>query len=376
MSHLVESPGLVYPGIPRTLQQYIIIDIQLGEEIGRGSYSTVVEATWQGSVVAVKEFISVLDDLRVSELQSYKQKFFQECEQNFQLSHINIVHFIGIYYPPGALLPRLVMKKLHCSLTRCLEDRRNTLISKNALLAIIHIARGLKYLHSHSPPIVHHDLSSDNILLAADMTPKINCLNAVKFLDANVLSQMARASATSDFIPPEVLSDQPQFGPEVDVFSFGCVMLHTLSRQWPSPSEPVITDPVTQQPKSQSEVDRRQQYFDVIESEKLFQKIQLGVLFSLIKTCLCNLPKDRPSIARVYSFLDHLYVNLWLSLPVTVMNLEGEFQGLYMGHPMLNQHEIDIAFSDFYIIWYTQWELLHIKFGDHVTKYVWRYDHV
>jgi len=261
-------------------------------------------------VVAVKGFISVLDDLCVSEFQAYKQKFFQECEQSIQLSHINIVHFIGIYYPPGALLPKLVMKRLHCSLTRCLEERRNTLMSQNALSAIIHIARGLKYLHSHSPPIVHRDLSSDNILLAADMTPKINCLGAVKFLDANMLSQMARASATRDFMSPEVLSDQPQFGPEVDVFSFGCVMLHTLSRQWPTPSEPVITDPITQQPKSQSEIERRQQYFDVIESEKLFQKLQLGVLFSLIKTCLSNFPKDRPTIARLYSYLDHLYVNL------------------------------------------------------------------
>ena len=60
-----------------------------------------------------------------------------------------------------------------------------------------------------------------------------------------------------EFMPPEVLSDEPvQYGAEVDMFSFGCVMLHTLSHQWPTPSQP------------QSEVERHQKYFDVIAGER------------------------------------------------------------------------------------------------------------
>ena len=58
----------------------------------------------------------------------------------------------------------------------------------------------------------------------------------------------------------EVLSDEPaEYGAVVDVFSFGCVMLHTLSHQLSTPSQPVGT---------QSEVERCQKYLDVIAEQR------------------------------------------------------------------------------------------------------------
>ena len=62
------------------------------------------------------------------------------------------------------------------------------------------------------------------------------------------------------FMPPKVLSDEPvEYGVEVDVFSFGCVMIHTLSHQWPTPSQPVGT---------QIEIERHQKYLDVITEQR------------------------------------------------------------------------------------------------------------
>ena len=97
-------------------------------------------------------------------------------------------------------------------------------------------------------------------------------------------------------MPPEALENGTNisYGKELDVFSFGCVMLHTLSRQWPTPSQAVITDPETGiVTGGLSEIERRGQYFERIAGNKR------NVLIPLIKGCLSNLPKNRMSIDEV-----------------------------------------------------------------------------
>jgi len=113
---------------------------------------------------------------------------------------------------------------------------------------------------------------------------------------------MTKAPGTIDFMPPEALaaSENVKYERELDVFSFGCVMLHTLSHQWPTPSEPVVTDPLTFEMKAKSEVERRSSYFDKISEGKP------SALIPLIKGCLNNIPKKRISIVEVCGKLERL----------------------------------------------------------------------
>ena len=63
-----------------------------------------------------------MNEVSDREFQSFKRSFLRECEQSSRLRHPNIVRFFGIYHPPGARVPSLVMERLHCSLTSFLED--------------------------------------------------------------------------------------------------------------------------------------------------------------------------------------------------------------------------------------------------------------
>ena len=95
------------------------------------------------------------------EFQSFKRSFLRECEQSSRLRHPNIVRFFGIYHPPGARVPSLVMERLHCSLTSLLES--NPVVPIGTKISIIKdVALGLRYLHTRNPPIIHRDLSSNN----------------------------------------------------------------------------------------------------------------------------------------------------------------------------------------------------------------------
>ena len=230
------------------LRDFVIDNIRIGNQIGRGANGRILEAKWEGTVVAVKEihpiFMHEVGDL---EFQSFKRSFLRECEQSSRLRHPNIVRFFGIYHPPGARVPSLVMERLHCSLTNLLEDTPVVPIGTKIWI-IKDVALGLRYLHTRNPPIIHRDLSSNNVVLSKGMEGKIGDLGTARLVDPRRQSRLTKAPGTVDFMPPEALEDVANilYSKELDVFSFGCVMLHTLSHQWPTPSQAVIINPESQ----------------------------------------------------------------------------------------------------------------------------------
>ena len=287
---------------PPALRDWVIDSgkIRIGNQIGRGANGRILEAKWEGIVVAVKEIHSIfMNELGDLEFQSFKRSFLHECQQSSRLRHPNIVLFLGIYYPPGARVPSLVMERLHCSLTSLLENDPG--ISLGIKISIIKdVALGLRYLHTRDPPILHRDLSSNNVLISKGMEGKIGDLGTARLVDPRRQSRMTKAPGTTDFMPPEALEDVTNihYDKELDVFSFGCVMLHALSHQWPTPSQAVITNPESGLVISgRSEVERRSKYFGRIDRSR-------SDVITLIESCLSNLPKNRPSIVRVCDQLE------------------------------------------------------------------------
>ena len=281
--------------IPSALKGVITDNIQLGKQIGRGANGRILEAKWEGATIAVKEIHSVfVNEVSEPEFQAFKTTFLRECEQSSRLRHPNIVRFFGIYWPPAARMPSLVMERLQCSLTGLLEQ--NLILQIETKVSILHdVALGLRYLHARTPIIIHRDLSSNNILISKGMEGKIGDLGTVRLVDPMKQSQMTKAPGTVDFMPPEALAagENIKYERELDVFSFGCVMLHTLSNEWPTPSEPVVTDPVTFEMKAKSEAERRSNYFIKIDKKKA------DVLVPIINSCLHNIPKNRASTVAV-----------------------------------------------------------------------------
>ena len=157
------------------------------------------------------------------------------------------------------------------------------------------------------------------------MEGKIGDLGTARLVDPRRQSRMTKAPGTVDFMPSEALEDVTniRYSKELDVFSFGCVMLHTLSHQWPTPSQAVIINPETGLATGgQSEVERHSKYFERIDRSRS------DVLIPLIESCLSNLPKNRPSIVRVCDQLEGQLVDRerLSSNELTVSALQQEIQ--------------------------------------------------
>ena len=99
-----------------------------------------------------------------------------------------------------------------------------------------------------------------------------------------------RTTGTADFMPPEAFGDDPHYGLSLDVFSFGCVVCHVITQQWPTPLSCLGIDPVTGTRRVLSEVERRKDYIDQINEVSLKQ---------LVITCLDDNSGKRPSISLV-----------------------------------------------------------------------------
>ena len=276
-------------------QTLVLANVKLPEperELGRGAYGKVYEVNYCETICAAKEIHSLLIEASgKEEKQHIIDTFSRECHQCSRLRHPNIVQFLGVYYPEGGAvrmrLPVMVMEMMACSLTSLVKEQQK--IAVHIKYSIINdVALGLCYLHSHNPPIVHRDLSPNNILLTAHLVAKISDLGVAKAMPADSKKTMTQVPGTCDFMPREARQDRPKYGPPVDVFSFGGIILHTFTQQWPSPCEDVQFDPESRALVALSEVQRRMKYLD-----KITDANEVALKPFIVK-CLDDDPNERP----------------------------------------------------------------------------------
>ena len=148
------------------------------------------------------------------------------------LRHPNITLFLGVCFLSASQLPVLLMERLDGSLDDLLETVPNIpLALKQSMLE--DIARGLLYLHKHSPQIVHRDLTAKNVLLTSSFVAKITDFGNSRIIDLHpgqLARTLSRLPGTLVYMPPEVLSASSRYGPSLDVFSFGHLALFALTQ--------------------------------------------------------------------------------------------------------------------------------------------------
>ena len=263
-----------------------------GVDIGVGAYGRVFEAEFCGIVYAAKQIHPILvQGVGRDEFEAIKKAFFTECLQSSSLGHQNIVTFLGVYNPGGHPLPLLVMERMQESLTSVVEKYPNIPMYVK-LSMLLDVSRGLWYLHTHHPPIVHQDLSPNNVLLTSQFVAKISDLGVAKVIQADSKKTKTCAPGTIDFMLPEALLETPEYGPPLDVFSFGGVILHVVNQEWPKPLHYVMTDPKTKKRVALSEAQRRQEHINKMSGAP-------AGLQSLVKQCLNDDSAVRPPTSDV-----------------------------------------------------------------------------
>ena len=283
-------------------------------KLGHGSYATVLELEYMGLKCAGKKIHEVL--LEQGDANYTIRRFEEECRLLSRVRHPNIVQFLGVYFQQGLRAPILVMELLFTNLTSCIEQYG--ILSKEIGYSILHnVALGLHYLHNQTPLIIHRDLSSNNVLLTPNMTAKISDLGVARILNLTPLqvSRMTQTPGTPAYMPPEVMVASPKYDTSVDEFSYGIMMIHVFSGQWPEPQVGQIRTEPDGRMTPVSEAERREAFLQAIGNDH--------PLMELILKCIHNYPKSRAHASEIVGRL----TEMTLQFPVSFANQLDEALG-------------------------------------------------
>ena len=252
---------------------------------------------------------------KTSDTKEYdEKKLIKEIEIMVALSHPNIVNCKGVYFQPDALLPVLVMERLMTSLHDYLLSPKNSnLPVERKVSFLLDTARGLDYLHSHTPAIIHRDLTAKNVLLDSQLKAKISDFGNSRIMELESgfsPGSMTTVPGTLNYMPPEALEKEQKYGPSLDIFSFGHMSLFTIVQTPVRPLLPSTYADFASKLQARSEVDRRKEFMK--KAEELLSNSHF--LIRLIKQCLHIVPQERPSAGDLVAELEKSVAGEWALL--------------------------------------------------------------
>ena len=281
---------------------FAVNDVTFGTEIGRGGFARVMKGIlFDGRQAACKMLLatSLDDDTNGPTYIDAFTEFRREVWLMSKLKHPNLVSLLGIVPAPHLCMVLEYMEEgnlfdfLHGN---PVTGRISAKLSDDDRFELaIGIAEGMKFLHSLSPPIIHRDLKSPNILLTFSSPdgskrrvpiPKIADFGLSRGLvwEPSINGSVVENPA---WLAPEIINRKPH-NEKIDVYAFGVILYEIVSgRRFFSNFK-----------------------FDHEKEAAILQGCRPplahdadAVLSYLIKQCWSPLPSDRPSFDQIVTAL-------------------------------------------------------------------------
>ncbi|XP_043705101.1 probable leucine-rich repeat receptor-like protein kinase At1g35710 [Telopea speciosissima] len=257
--------------------------------IGTGGCGSVYMAKLPtGKVVAVKKF----HRLEIEE-KTYEKSFINEIHILTTIRHRNIVKLYGFCsHRRGTFLVYEYMDKGSLAYVLGIEAEAMELDWRKRLNIIKGVAQALSYLHHDiMPPIIHRDISSNNVLLDVDLEPHVSDFGTAKFLNPDS-SNRTICVGTYGYIAPE-LAYTMVVTEKCDVFSFGVLALETVMGRHPGELISSLSLPNARDIILKDVLDPRLPP----PSESVAQDLTLSMV--LVFACLSSNPKSRPTMQYI-----------------------------------------------------------------------------
>ncbi|EEF39415.1 receptor protein kinase, putative [Ricinus communis] len=289
--------------------------------IGVGGYGIVYKVVLPtGRVVAVKK----LHQSQNGEITDMKA-FRNEICVLMNIRHRNIVKLFGFCsHPRHSFLVYDFIERGSLRNTLSNEEEAMELDWFKRLNVVKGVANALSYMHHDcSPPIIHRDISSSNVLLDSEFEAHVSDFGTARLLMPDS-SNWTSFAGTFGYTAPE-LAYTMMVNEKCDVYSFGVVTFETIMGRHPAD----LISSVMSTSSLSSPVDQHILFKDVIDQRLPTPEDKVGEglvsVARLALACLSTNPQSRPTMRQVSSYL----VDKWnpLTKSFSEINL-GELFGL------------------------------------------------
>ncbi len=200
------------------------------QRLASGGFGTVYRAA--DRLLGVDRALKVLHP-HMMEQKGFRERFLSELRITAALDHPNIVRVLYAFDEPQIcgyameFVPGPTLKK------RVKES--GPLAPAEALDVVAQIARAVQYSQSRQPPIIHRDLTPENVLLRPDGVVKVMDYGIAAAIEDPELAVSKSIVGKPKYMPPEQFEGEVTAG--VDLYALGIILYETLTGQAPFDAE-------------------------------------------------------------------------------------------------------------------------------------------
>lgn len=282
--------------------------------VGDGSFGLVYKARLStGNLVAVKK-------LSPDAFQGFRE-FAAEMETLSRLRHHNIVKILGYWASgPERLLVYEFIEKgnldqwLHEPSTAphpsddVSAEFRLPLSWSTRVNIIRGVAHGLCYLHGLEKPIIHRDIKASNVLLDSEFQAHIADFGLARRMDNSHTHVSTLFAGTIGYMPPEYRDGSNVANKKVDVYSFGVLMIETMSGRRPNLAVKLDQNDIglVNWARKMMERNEEMEMLDANISKEGLREEGVKEYVKIACMCTSELQKDRPQMPEIVELLDSI----------------------------------------------------------------------
>ncbi|KAM7276732.1 hypothetical protein ACFE04_018598 [Oxalis oulophora] len=197
------------------------------EVLGKGAFKTVYKAF--DEVEGIEVAWNQINIGKVLRSQEDLEKLYSEVHLLRSVKHENIMKFFNSWVDYEKKTINMITELFTSGSLRMYREKHKHVDTKAIKNWARQILKGLVYLHSHEPPIIHRDLKCDNVFVNGNN-------GEVKIGDLGLALQLLHPTSqsingTPEFMAPELFEEG--YNELIDIYSFGMCILEVVTCEYP-----------------------------------------------------------------------------------------------------------------------------------------------